>query len=68
MTASPFTGRHDLATSHSLDIGPAVLRERVAALNGMLVIESTRQGALLDIGIPFGAAPAPTVSSSSTER
>jgi hypothetical protein len=37
------------------DVGPAVLRERVAALNGTLVIESTRQGALLEIGIPFGA-------------
>jgi hypothetical protein len=49
----PFTGRHDLARLIRYDMGPIVLRERVAALAGALVIESTRQEARLEIGIPL---------------
>jgi signal transduction histidine kinase len=63
----PFTGRHDLARLIRYDMGPTVLRERVAALAGTLVIESSRHGARLDIGIPFAAAAQPA-RASSTER
>jgi signal transduction histidine kinase len=36
-------------------MGPTVLCERVAALAGTLVIESTRQRVRLEIGIPLDA-------------
>jgi signal transduction histidine kinase len=64
----PFTGRHDLARLIRYDMGPAVLRDRVAALTGTLVIESTRQGSRLDISIPFAPAPGRVAPASSTER
>jgi signal transduction histidine kinase len=63
----PFTGRHDLARLIRYDMGPTVLRERVAALTGLLTIESTRQGSRLEISIPLAPAR-PSLRASSTER
>lgn len=63
----PFTGRHDLARLIRYDMGPTVLRQRVAALEGLLTIESTRQGSRLDISIPITPAR-PSLRASSTER
>jgi signal transduction histidine kinase len=64
----PFTGRHHLNRLIRYDMGPTVLRERVAALAGTLVIESTRQGAQLEISIPLASAARPPARASSTER
>jgi len=58
----PFTGRHRLNRLIRHDMGPTVLRERVAALEGELTIKPSPQGARLEISIPL----APPVSS--TER
>ena len=64
----PFTGRHDLARLIRYDMGPNVIRDRVAALGGTLVIESTRQGARLEIRIPLDPAARLSPRVSSTER
>lgn len=45
----PFEGRYDLAALASEQLGPRSLRERVASLGGELRLESTRQGARLEI-------------------
>jgi signal transduction histidine kinase len=49
----PFYGRYDHATLIAMDIGPAMLKERIASLRGTLAIESTHNGALLEITIPL---------------
>jgi signal transduction histidine kinase len=64
----PFTGRYDLARLARFDLGPAVLRERVVALGGALTIESSPQGARLDISIPFTPPPRLSVVVPSIER
>jgi signal transduction histidine kinase len=53
----PFTGRYGLDRLIRYDMGPTVLRDRVAALDGQLTIESSPQGARLEISIPL-APPA----------
>lgn len=50
----PFRGRHDLATLVAKQQGPSVLAERVAALNGDLVVDSTEEGATLEMSLPLG--------------
>ncbi len=50
----PFRGRHDLASLAAKQQGPSVLAERVAALNGELVVESTEEGAILEMLLPLG--------------
>ncbi|HEU5163461.1 MAG TPA: histidine kinase, partial [Thermoanaerobaculia bacterium] len=50
----PFRGRHDLASMIAKQQGPSVLAERVAALNGELTVESTEEGAMLEIELPLG--------------
>lgn len=50
----PFRGRYNLAALMEKQQGPAVLGERVAALNGDLIVESTEQGASLEISLPLG--------------
>ena len=50
----PFRGRHDLASMVAKQQGPSVLAERVAALNGELTVESTEEGATLEIELPLG--------------
>jgi signal transduction histidine kinase len=49
----PFTGCYDLPRLIRLDMGPAVLRSRVAGQGGALTIDSSRQGSRLEISIPF---------------
>jgi signal transduction histidine kinase len=48
----PFTGRRNLDELARLSIGPKTLRERVAAMNGSLAVESGPMGASLAIGLP----------------
>jgi signal transduction histidine kinase len=50
----PFRGRRDLAALSREQIGPVSLRERVAALGGELVIDSSELGARLEITLPLG--------------
>lgn len=50
----PFRGRYNLTMLQEAKIGPASLAERVGALNGELVVDSTDSGATLDIEIPLG--------------
>jgi signal transduction histidine kinase len=50
----PFRGRHDLASMISKQQGPSVLAERVAALNGELTVDSTEEGAILEMHLPLG--------------
>ena len=50
----PFHGRMTLAAIRESGIGPAMLAERVAALNGELAVESSGSGAKLEISVPLG--------------
>lgn len=54
----PFHGRMTLAAIRESGIGPAMLAERVAALNGDLAVESSGSGAKLEISVPLGFAGA----------
>ena len=54
----PFHGRRTLQEVRESGVGPAVLAERVAALNGDLVLESTGTGATVKISIPLGISGA----------
>lgn len=54
----PFHGRMTLAAIRESGIGPAMLAERVAALNGELAVESSGSGAKLQISVPLGFAGA----------
>jgi len=54
----PFHGRMNLARIRESGIGPAILAERVAALNGDLAVESSGSGAKLEISVPLGIAGA----------
>ena len=47
-----------LAAIRESGIGPAMLAERVAALNGELAVESSGSGARLQISVPLGFAGA----------
>jgi signal transduction histidine kinase len=49
----PFTGRHDHTALTEANLGPVILRERVASLGGRLVIESSKEGARLEITLPI---------------
>ena len=50
----PFHGRMTLAAIRESGVGPSMLAERVAALNGDLAVESTGSGARLEISVPLG--------------
>ncbi|HEX9407976.1 MAG TPA: histidine kinase, partial [Thermoanaerobaculia bacterium] len=50
----PFHGRMTLAAIRESGIGPSMLAERVAALNGELAVESSGSGAKLEISVPLG--------------
>lgn len=52
----PFTGRYSEADLAALNLGPKNLRERVRAVNGSLVLESSPAGAELNVMLPVGAA------------
>jgi signal transduction histidine kinase len=48
----PFHGRYDLAQLVAAGLGPWSLKERVAALGGELVIDSSPRGARVEIRLP----------------
>jgi signal transduction histidine kinase len=48
-----FHGHYDHATLTSLQLGPVLLKQRVEALGGMLEIDSTNDGAHLEIALPY---------------
>jgi signal transduction histidine kinase len=54
----PFHGRMTLAAIRESGVGPSMLAERVAALNGDLAIESSGSGARVEISVPLGFAGA----------
>ena len=58
-----FRGRYDLATLTRLQIGPESIKQRVASLDGALVIFSEPTGARLEIELPLGPAAGATSTS-----
>src|SRR5260370_27925567 len=54
----PFNGRLTLAAIRESGVGPAMLAERVAALNGELAVEASGAGARVEISVPLGFAGA----------
>jgi signal transduction histidine kinase len=50
----PFHGRRTLKEIRESGVGPSMLAERVAALNGDLAVESSGSGAKVQISIPLG--------------
>jgi signal transduction histidine kinase len=50
----PFHGRYDLASLIARELGPISLRERVAALRGQLILNSSDAGSILEITLPLG--------------
>ena len=57
-TGFPFHGCKKLAEIRESGIGPSMLAERVAALNGDLSVESSGSGATVRISVPLGFAGA----------
>lgn len=49
----PFTSRYDHDALTKMNLGPVVLRERVASLEGRLTIESSKAGARLEVTLPI---------------
>ena len=49
----PFRGRRDGASLRQMHLGPATLHGRVTSLDGHLVVESSDQGARLEIALPL---------------
>jgi signal transduction histidine kinase len=49
----PFQGRRNEAELAREQIGPVSLRERVASLNGTLVVDSSNAGARIEISVPI---------------
>ena len=49
----PWHGRHDLPSLMASNIGPVTLKERVSSLGGQLLIDSSEQGAKLEIRMPL---------------
>ena len=49
----PFRGCHDLAALTEMNLGPVILRERVASLGGGLILVSDESGTRLGITIPI---------------
>jgi signal transduction histidine kinase len=52
----PFRGRYNLAALISLQLGPMMLKDRIASVGGALVVDSTADGARLDICLPLAPA------------
>ena len=51
-----FEGRHDLESLNRMKVGPRTLKERVSAAGGSLVIESSENGARVEVRLPLHAA------------
>jgi signal transduction histidine kinase len=49
----PFRGRYNLSALISLQLGPVMLKDRVASLGGTLALDSTAAGSRLDICLPL---------------
>jgi signal transduction histidine kinase len=49
----PFQGRYDLLQLNQMRFGPVTVKERVAALGGDLVVDSSAAGARLEIRVPL---------------
>jgi signal transduction histidine kinase len=49
----PFQGRYDLVELTVLQLGPVMLKERIAALGGSLTLDSSKSGAHLDMRLPL---------------
>jgi signal transduction histidine kinase len=49
----PFYGHYDLPALTDLQLGPVMLKERVASLGGALTVDSSTAGARLDIRLPL---------------
>ena len=52
----PFSGRYSAEDLANLNLGPKTLRERVRAINGSLILDSSSGGAVLSIVLPLRAA------------
>jgi signal transduction histidine kinase len=52
----PFTGRYSADELAQLNLGPKNLGDRVRAMHGSLVLESSPAGAELKVILPLGAA------------
>jgi signal transduction histidine kinase len=52
----PFRGRYTLAALMSLQLGPVMLRDRIASLGGTLALDSTATGSCLAICLPLASA------------
>ncbi|MHB0969877.1 MAG: sensor histidine kinase [Thermoanaerobaculia bacterium] len=53
-TGFPFRGQYNLTSLMENNLGPTSLCERVAAVNGDMLLESTDSGSRLEIEIPVG--------------
>jgi signal transduction histidine kinase len=62
----PFHGQYDLAALTTMNLGPTTLKERIMALGGYLVIDSTEAGACLHISLPLTQSGARDTNSSVT--
>jgi PAS domain S-box-containing protein len=51
----PFHGHYDDAALTSTGLGPAVIKNRVAALGGALAIDSSESGARLEVTLPLSS-------------
>ena len=49
----PFTGRRELDVLELSASGPRTLRERIKALQGSLAVESSPEGALIEVSLPL---------------
>jgi signal transduction histidine kinase len=52
----PFRGRYTLPALMSLQLGPVMLRDRIASLGGTLALDSTAAGSCLVICLPLASA------------
>lgn len=52
-TGFPFRGHYDHAALTDMNLGPVMLRERIASVGGLLSINSTESGARLEIILPL---------------
>lgn len=48
-----FRGHYNLAALNALNVGPVMLKERVASLGGAMAIDSTDCGARVEIYLPL---------------
>lgn len=54
----PFQGQYDLAGLTAINLGPKTLMERITALNGQLIINSSAAGASIEMTVPPSKNPA----------